>query len=233
MRKTVFLAGRQVLVAVGLMAMSLGACADDDASAAGDDAVTVPTDAAPPPEELEPPAFTSATIGPGRLGTWIGGMTLQETLEASGAASLTLEESPEYNGPPTSLGESTQDMSCFYLYLGDDPEQAHRSGVSGIGGVGRAMAIEVRDPSVRTDAGIGVGSTLAELEVAHPGATPDPMYAQLPDRVLDAPLPDGSTGRIYFSFDEGMRIARMTTGTAEWTSLPEGCMDVSADHWTG
>lgn len=105
---------------------------------------------------------------------------------------------------------------CTYATFARAPAE-----MSGIGGDGRLGALATGDPRVRTPAGVGVGSSEAEVLTAYGSAARhvDNIYSDVDDVVVGPP-----GGRVLrFQLAEDRRVVYLEAGEEDWALLPEGC----------
>ena len=184
------------LAAASLFVLSLAACglpAEAPAPAAP---------SAPPPPAPAPagPALTSKGLGPIRIG-----MTEAEIRAAVGDASLE---------PPAAQASE----GCAQLRLrGDYP------GVILMLEEGRLTRIDLDDrSSVRTDRGVGVGATVAEVMAAYPQAVSSPhKYVAAPAAYLTAWTTPDREGTVFEVGQEG-RVVLIHAGGPS-IQYVEGC----------
>lgn len=164
------------------------------------------------PHPLEKEPVSTGGLGPVRLG-----MTIQE---AANAAQVSFVVAP--------LTQS--DVCQYYLPEIYDPEKAARTGaIDGIGLMvvnGQIIRIDVWPGSpVKTLSGLGIGSTVEEVETAYDGeieVTPHP-YTEGSYLTL---TPDAAGSNLYslvFETDEDGRVTQFRTGQLPAVTWMEGC----------
>lgn len=186
------------VVAVLLLA---GACGDDSSPSKTDE---------PDPSPSASATTTSGPfdLAPGRIGPVEVGMTLEEA-EKTGAVERT-EPDPDAPCPPPALRWKAPNTDKLDLHDAD----------------GKIVSIGAKSPEFKTPEGIGVGSTLEEVEQAWPGAKirQSPAFGSLIDRT------DGNKWMSFAFVEEGKELKPSSkvvyleaTIDEKPVAFPDGC----------
>ncbi|MBX3286833.1 MAG: hypothetical protein KF703_15905 [Actinobacteria bacterium] len=122
-------------------------------------------------------------------------------------------------GAPIEAADRADDAgACVDLVVADGPE-----GVDAVGGGGVVRAVHVENPAVRTDDGLGIGSTEVEVQFTFPGfvaVRPDPGVPG--GRQLVVTSPDLGDRVLRFDTD-GTVVTGYAAGEAGWADGAGGC----------
>lgn len=122
-------------------------------------------------------------------------------------------------------------MQRAYPMLGDDESCVMGSfgdpaadGVTVLGGDGRVRRIDISAPSrIRTDAGIGIGSSESEVKAAYPGEIEVQPHEYDPDGHYLVYRPADTNDRMMIFETDGRSVTTFRVGDDEFTPYVEGC----------
>lgn len=141
---------------------------------------------------------TTTGLGPLRIGTSFA--------ELAGAVGETVEVSDP----------AESDGSCVYVSVSSLGDRVH-----GLGGAGRLRSLEVDDSAIRTQSGLGIGSTEVEVQAAFPGKILVEPHEYTDGHYLLFRPNDGS-GAVVFETD-GITVTRYRLGDPAFATALEGC----------
>jgi hypothetical protein len=189
-----------------VMVMVLGACGRSGSQALG--ASDVPLDQDTP--------ITLRGIGPVEVG-----MTVRQAEEAAGIP-LIVDSFADFGGVCYFARPEGLEDHVYFLILapGDQPVTDPQDGM--VAAV--SSAVGMASPA-QTDAGIGIGSTEAEVYEAYPGLVQTKPHHYDPEGhylTVVPTKPVDQANRIRFSTD-GIQVVEIDAGLERATSLREGC----------
>jgi hypothetical protein len=166
-------------------------------------------------------ADPSCTRGADTTGAERGPLAAGDRLRIDGigpvTVGMTLAEAEHAAGQPFTAFKDDLGNGCGFV--------SPRSGspdVSFMVGGGHVVRVDVREgSSTRTDHGIGLGSTEAEVEAAYPGRVVVRPHAYTSGHYLRVVSDDGLLVLVLET--DGTRVTLMRTGTAEAAGQTEGC----------
>lgn len=168
-------------------------------------------------EARDGPSATSPTTPPGPRPITADDVV---TLEGVGPirAGMTFEEVEATTGRPVVIDDYTESGgACVGVeFEGSVP------GVRGIGGDGQ-LKVVFADATLRTDRGIGIGSTIDEVRAAYDGLLQEaPNYYSPDDLDLIVTDPTIPGRELWFTTIDDL-VIEIKTGLTDYVSLVEGC----------
>lgn len=133
-------------------------------------------------------------------------------------AGMTYAQAEVALGQPIAVTEDQGDDSCVGVEFVGAPQP-----IGGLGGDGRLRRIDVYESPWKTSAGIGIGSTEAQVHAAYPNGLTVDTHPYNPDGhyLVYTPV-DGSASLIIFETD-GATVTDYRVGEPEFVRYIEGC----------